>query len=48
MSGQYNYIVKEVEKLEDTITNAFKIVKQGRPGTVLAGSDKVIKLQFVI
>lgn len=32
---KHNYIVKDVDKLADTIRNAFRIAKEGRPGPVL-------------
>lgn len=32
---KHNYIVKNVEKLADTVRNAFWIAKEGRPGPVL-------------
>lgn len=32
---KHNYIVKDVNKLADTVRNAFRIAKSGRPGPVL-------------
>lgn len=37
---KHNYIVKDVEKLADTIRNAFAIAKEGRPGPVLVDIPK--------
>ena len=37
---KYSYIVKDVEKLADTIRKAFRIAKTGRPGPVLIDIPK--------
>lgn len=37
---KYNYIVKDVEHLADTIRDAFRIAKSGRPGPVLIDIPK--------
>ena len=37
---KHNYIVKRVEDLADTIRNAFRISKEGRPGPVLVDIPK--------
>ena len=37
---KHNYIVKEIEDLADTIRNAFRIAKSGRPGPVLIDITK--------
>lgn len=37
---KHNYIVKDVNKLADTIRNAFRIAKEGRPGPVLVDITK--------
>ena len=37
---KHNYIVKSVEDLADTIRNAFRIAKEGRPGPVLVDIPK--------
>ncbi|MGN0354455.1 MAG: thiamine pyrophosphate-binding protein, partial [Muricoprocola sp.] len=37
---KHNYIVKDVDKLADTIRNAFTIAKEGRPGPVLIDIPK--------
>ena len=37
---KHNFIVKDVEKLADTIRKAFKIAKTGRPGVVLVDITK--------
>ena len=37
---KHNYIVKDVTKLADTIRNAFRIAKEGRPGPVLVDIAK--------
>ncbi len=37
---KHNYIVKSVEELADTIRNAFRIAKEGRPGPVLVDIPK--------
>lgn len=37
---KHNYIVKDVNKLADTIRNAFKIARSGRPGPVLIDIPK--------
>lgn len=37
---KHNYIVKDVNKLADTIRNAFRIAKEGRPGPVLVDIPK--------
>jgi acetolactate synthase-1/2/3 large subunit len=37
---KHNYIVKDVERLADTIRNAFRIAKSGRPGPVLIDIPK--------
>ena len=37
---KHNYIVKRVEDLADTIRNAFRIAKEGRPGPVLVDIPK--------
>ncbi len=39
---KHNYIVKDVDKLADTIRKAFKIAKTGRPGPVLIDIPKDI------
>lgn len=37
---KHNYIVKDITKLADTIRNAFRIAKSGRPGPVLVDITK--------
>lgn len=37
---KHNYIVKDVDKLADTVRKAFKIAKSGRPGPVLIDITK--------
>ena len=37
---KYNFIVKDVNKLADTVRRAFKIAKEGRPGPVLIDITK--------
>ena len=37
---KHNYIVKDVNRLADTIRNAFRIAKTGRPGPVLVDIPK--------
>lgn len=37
---KHNYIVKDITKLADTIRNAFRIAKSGRPGPVLIDITK--------
>ncbi len=37
---KYNYIVKDVTKLAETIRKAFRIAKTGRPGPVLIDIPK--------
>lgn len=37
---KHNYIVKDISKLADTIRNAFRIAKTGRPGPVLVDITK--------
>ena len=37
---KHNYIVKDITKLADTIRNAFRIAKEGRPGPVLVDITK--------
>lgn len=39
---KHNYIVKDVTKLADTVRNAFRIAKSGRPGPVLIDIPKDI------
>ena len=39
---KHNYIVKDVTKLAETIRNAFRIAKEGRPGPVLVDIAKDI------
>jgi acetolactate synthase-1/2/3 large subunit len=41
---KHNYIVKDVEKLADTIREAFWVAKSGRPGPVLVDVPKDIQL----
>jgi len=41
---KHNYIVKDIEKLADTIRKAFEIAKSGRPGPVLIDIPKDILL----
>lgn len=40
---KHNYIVKDITKLADTIRQAFKIAKSGRPGPVLVDIPKDIQ-----
>ncbi|MCI8638438.1 MAG: biosynthetic-type acetolactate synthase large subunit [Coprococcus sp.] len=42
---KYNFIVKDVEKLAETIRRAFAIAKSGRPGPVLVDIPKDITAQ---
>ena len=42
---KHNYIVKDVEKLADTIRRAFEIARTGRPGPVLIDIPKDITAQ---
>lgn len=42
---KHNFIVKDVEKLADTIRRAFKIAKKGRPGPVLVDIPKDVTAQ---
>ncbi len=42
---KHNYIVKDVTKLADTIRNAFRIAKSGRPGPVLIDIPKDVTAQ---
>ena len=37
---KHNYIVKNIDELADTIRNAFRIAKEGRPGPVLVDIPK--------
>ena len=37
---KHNFIVKDVNKLADTVRRAFKIAKEGRPGPVLIDITK--------
>ena len=37
---KHNFIVKEVDKLADTIRDAFRIAREGRPGPVLVDITK--------
>ena len=41
---KHNYIVKDVTKLADTIREAFKIAKSGRPGPVLIDIPKDVQV----
>ena len=41
---KHNYIVKDVTKLADTIRDAFRIAKEGRPGPVLVDIAKDVKM----
>lgn len=46
---KHNYIVKEIEDLADTIRDAFRIAKSGRPGPVLVDITKDVtanKIEF--
>jgi acetolactate synthase-1/2/3 large subunit len=42
---KHNYIVKDVSKLQDVITEAFYIAKEGRPGPVLIDIPKNIQIE---
>ena len=42
---KHNYIVKDVEKLADTLREAFRIAGEGRPGPVLVDIPKDITAQ---
>ncbi len=41
---KYNYIVKDVTELADTIREAFKIARSGRPGPVLVDVPKDVQI----
>lgn len=43
---KHNYIVRDVNKLADTIREAFKIAKSGRPGPVLVDIPKNIQREL--
>ena len=43
---KHNYIVKDVNELADTIREAFKIAKSGRPGPVLIDIPKDVQNAF--
>lgn len=42
---KYNFIVKDITKLADTIRRAFRIAKKGRPGPVLVDIPKDVTAQ---
>lgn len=42
---KHNYIVKDVEKLADTIREAFQIAQSGRKGPVLVDITKMLQQQ---
>ena len=47
---KHNFIVKDIEKLADTIRRAFKIAQKGRPGPVLVDIPKDVtaaKIEYV-
>ena len=42
---KHNYIVKDVNKLQEVISDAFRIAKEGRPGPVLIDIPKNIQIE---
>ena len=44
---KYSFIVKDVEKLADTIRRAFDIARKGRPGPVLVDIPKDVTANMV-
>ena len=44
---KYSFIVKDVEKLADTIRRAFDIARKGRPGPVLVDIPKNVTADLV-
>lgn len=42
---KHNYIVKDVNKLQEVISEAFRIAKEGRPGPVLIDIPKNIQIE---
>lgn len=44
---KHNYIVKDINKLQDVIRDAFRIAKEGRPGPVLIDIPKNIQIEKV-
>lgn len=44
---KYSFIVKDIEKLADTIRRAFNIARKGRPGPVLVDIPKNVTADLV-
>lgn len=44
---KHNYIVKDIEELADTVREAFRIAREGRPGPVLIDVPKDLQVGYV-
>ena len=41
---KHNFLVKRIEDLADTLTDAFRIAQSGRPGPVLVDSPQELQI----